>query len=52
MKKYKCKLCGYIYSPEEGEPKSNIAPGTPFEEIPVNWKCPSCGLPKSKFIEV
>lgn len=52
MKKYKCKLCGYIYNPEEGEPKSNIAPGTPFEEIPNNWKCPSCGLPKSKFIEV
>ena len=52
MKKYRCKLCGYIYNPEKGESRSNTAPGTPFEELPDNWKCPSCGLPKDKFIEV
>ncbi len=52
MKRYKCKLCGYIYDPEKGDPKSNTEPGTPFEELPDTWKCPSCGLPKAKFIEI
>lgn len=50
LKRYKCKLCGYIYDPERGEPRSNIEPGTAFEDIPENWKCPSCGAPKRMFI--
>lgn len=50
LKRYKCKLCGYIYDPEKGEPRSNIEPGTSFEELPANWKCPSCGAPKRMFV--
>lgn len=34
MAKYECKICGYIYDPEKGDPDGGIAPGTPFEEIP------------------
>lgn len=49
MKKYRCKLCGHIYDPEKGDPSSDIAPGTPFEDLPDSWKCPSCGVPKDKF---
>ncbi len=52
MARYKCKVCGYIYDPEKGEPRSDIAPGTAFEDIPKNWKCPSCGAPKRMFIEI
>ncbi|HEC76514.1 MAG TPA: High molecular weight rubredoxin [Thermoplasmatales archaeon] len=29
MKKYKCKICGYIYNPERGDPDTGIPPGTP-----------------------
>ena len=35
MKKYECKVCGYIYDPVEGDPDGGIAAGTAFEDIPV-----------------
>ena len=49
MKKYQCQMCGYIYDPEKGDPSRNIPPGTPFEELPEDWTCPSCGAPKAAF---
>lgn len=50
--KYKCSVCGYIYNPEEGDPEADIAPGTPFEELPVDWHCPVCGASKDEFEEL
>ena len=52
MQKYVCTVCGYIYDPELGDPDNDIAPGTPFEELPEDWECPNCGAPKSDFEEV
>jgi len=52
MKKYRCRICGYIYNPEEGDPDSGISPGTPFEDIPDDWVCPVCGATKDNFEEV
>ena len=49
--KYECP-CGYVYDPAVGDPENDIAPGTPFEEIPEDWVCPDCGLDKSAFAEV
>lgn len=49
MIKYRCTLCGYVYDPNEGDPERNISPGTPFEMLPEDWTCPSCGAPKSDF---
>jgi flavin reductase (DIM6/NTAB) family NADH-FMN oxidoreductase RutF/rubredoxin len=49
MAKYKCKVCGYIYDPELGDPDGGIKPGTPFEKIPDNWVCPVCGAGKDEF---
>ncbi len=49
MKKYKCSACDYVYDPAEGDPDSNIAPGTSFENIPDDWICPVCGVEKSLF---
>ncbi|OPX18296.1 High molecular weight rubredoxin [candidate division WOR-3 bacterium 4484_100] len=49
MVKYRCKLCGYIYDPQKGDPDSGIKPGTPFEEIPEDWVCPVCGASKDQF---
>ncbi|MDI9545949.1 MAG: rubredoxin, partial [Bacteroidota bacterium] len=34
MKKYRCTVCNYIYDPAEGDPDSDIAPGTAFEDLP------------------
>jgi len=49
MKRYVCKVCGYIYDPEAGDPDSNIPPKTPFEKLPDNWVCPVCGATKADF---
>lgn len=48
-KKYRCKVCGFIYSEENGDPTNNIPAGTKFEEIPDSWKCPICGVGKEEF---
>ncbi|MBD6616251.1 rubredoxin [Komarekiella sp. 'clone 1'] len=44
-----CTVCGYVYDPEEGDPDSDIAPGTAFESIPDDWVCPVCGADKEEF---
>lgn len=49
MKKYVCKLCGYVYDPSIGDPEHDIKPGTPFEEVPDTWTCPVCGAGKEEF---
>ena len=43
-KKYRCKICGYIYDNE----KEKI----PFEELPEDFKCPLCGAGKDMFEEI
>ncbi|MBN1182590.1 MAG: rubredoxin [Bacteroidales bacterium] len=49
MERYMCKVCGYIYDPEEGDPENGIEPGTNFDELPSSWICPVCGADKSEF---
>ena len=44
MKKYVCKICGYVYDPAEN---NNV----PFEEQPEDWTCPICGVGKDQFEE-
>ena len=52
MDKYVCLVCGYIYDPTVGDPDGEIKPGTKFEDIPEDWVCPLCGVPKSDFEKV
>ncbi len=52
MKKYVCKVCGYIYDPALGDPDGGIAAGTAFEDLPATWVCPVCGAAKDQFEEV
>ena len=47
--KYRCKICGYIYDPEKGDPDNGVEPGTKFEDLPEGWVCPACGAPKDSF---
>jgi rubredoxin len=49
MEKYRCRVCGWIYDPDIGDPVGDIAPGTPFEKTPDDWRCPVCGAAKRKF---
>lgn len=48
---YTCSICGYQYNPEEGDPTAGIPPGTPFEELPEDYKCPICNAGKEYFKE-
>ncbi len=49
MATYICTVCGYVYDEDEGDEGSMIDPGTKFDEIPEDWRCPNCGAPKSAF---
>jgi rubredoxin len=49
MDKYVCTACGYVYDPAKGDPGSGIALGTAFEDLPDDWICPGCGVPKDQF---
>lgn len=49
MQKYECLLCDYVYDPEQGDPTQEVAPGTPFEDLPPAWRCPTCGAGKEFF---
>lgn len=48
---YVCSDCHYTYFAEEGDPDSGIKPGTLFKDLPDDWICPVCGLPKKEFRE-
>jgi len=41
--------CGYMYNPDKGDRKGKIPKGTPFDELPEDWKCPVCGASKKIF---
>lgn len=49
MKKWQCQICGFIYDEAQGLPEEGLAPGTRWEDIPEDWKCPDCGVSKSDF---
>ena len=42
MAKYRCTVCNYIYD----EAKEKLK----FSDLPKEWVCPVCGVPKSAFI--
>jgi len=49
MEKYICLICGEIYDPEIGDSDNGVDPGTPFEEISIDWVCPTCQANKGEF---
>ena len=44
-----CVICGFIYDEDAGLPDEGIAPGTKWDDIPLNWSCPDCGASKEDF---
>jgi rubredoxin len=47
-----CKICWWIYDPAVGDPQWQIAPGTPFVELPASWSCPQCEGRADQFMAV
>jgi rubredoxin len=48
-KTWMCLICGWIYDEAAGDPEHDIAPGTRWEAVPMNWTCPECGARKEDF---
>ncbi len=44
-----CAICGYVYRPEDGDLSIGIPPGTPFSEVPEDYRCPICNAGKDYF---
>ncbi len=49
-RKFACVVCDYIYDEEKGDIENGLKPGTKFEDIPNDWRCPDCGV-KKEFLE-
>ncbi len=52
MSHYQCSHCSYIYKPERGDWTHEIQKNTRFEELPEDWRCPTCNQPKVAFKEI
>jgi rubredoxin len=45
-----CRICWHVYDPAEGDPVAQIPPGTPFAELPPQWRCPNCDAAREQFL--
>lgn len=52
MDQFECLACGYTYEPVKGDDRSSIPAGVPFQEVPLNWRCPVCGAQKKRFANI
>lgn len=48
--KRECGVCWHVYDPAEGDDVWQVPPGTPFEALPDDWRCPQCDSPKEKYL--
>ena len=52
FKQWVCIICGWVYDEAAGWPEDGIAPGTRWEDIPADWRCPECDVGKEDFAMV
>ena len=52
LKQWVCIICGWVYDEAAGWPEDGIAPGTRWEDIPDDWRCPECDVGKEDFAMV
>ncbi|MGB1092292.1 MAG: rubredoxin [Oceanobacter sp.] len=45
-----CKICWYQYKPSEGDEVWQIPAGTPFSQLPDDWRCPNCDGDRDQFM--
>jgi rubredoxin len=41
---YRCPGCDYTYDEAKGAPREGFPAGTPFSDIPDDWRCPDCAV--------
>jgi len=47
--RWRCRVCGYVYDPRDGDPENGVPAGTSFADLPEDWVCPVCGAGKDAF---
>lgn len=47
-----CKICWHVYDPAMGCEPWQIPPGTPFADLPAEWRCPDCDGDREQFMVV
>lgn len=52
LDRHECQACGYVYEPLKGDNQGKVPAGTAFEALPKSWRCPVCGVPRSKFSNI
>ncbi len=52
MDQFECLACGYTYEPVKGDDRGNVPAGIPFQDVPLNWRCPVCGAQKKRFANI
>ncbi|MBK1630763.1 rubredoxin [Thiohalocapsa halophila] len=45
-----CRICWHVYDPAEGDELGQVPPGTPFSDLPADWRCPQCDAAKELFL--
>ena len=48
-KNYMCLSCGWIYDEAKGWLEDEIQPGTYWDDVGLNWRCPDCNGGKMDF---
>jgi rubredoxin len=52
MKSWICLICGHVYEEAKGDPDNGIPPGTRWEDVPADWRCPDCAASKDEYEEL
>ncbi len=52
FRQWVCVICGWIFDEAAGYPEDGIAPGTRWEDVPDDWRCPLCDVGKEDFAMV
>lgn len=49
---YQCGRCQSVYDPTFGDPEQQVIEGTPFADLPVDYRCSTCSGKKAAFREI
>lgn len=52
MTQMECGVCWYVFDPAKGDGVWPVQPGTAFQDLPPDWRCPVCDAPQEKFLKV
>ncbi|MBF0294383.1 MAG: rubredoxin [Magnetococcales bacterium] len=50
MRKWRCKVCNFLYDEKIGLTRQRIPAGTSFQNLPDDWECPDCDVGKDQFV--